>query len=207
MRYEPGHSDRTRKKLLEQAVLSLHQSGPDRTSVADLMSRVGMTNGGFYRHFPSKEHLILEAMDEMLLRSRQRFESFATGVPPTTALSNYIRFYLSTEHVNDRLTGCALPSLSADVTRMSPAAKSRHSIALHRLRAIMADMLLAMGLPRTVALENATSVFVELVGAITLARAAENETDASLILEHSETTIRKRLNLSPSSAPGRVPTD
>lgn len=204
MRYQPGHNDRVRKAVLEQAVLSLQEAGPDRTSLAELMSRSGMTSGGFYRHFESKEHLLLEAIDEMLRRSEQRFRGFLDGTSPTTALSNYLGFYLSAEHVNDRSAGCALPSLSFDVLRMTKAARKRHASALNSLIVLMTGVLQEMGFAPDVALENAASAFAELIGAVTIARAADDESDAILILERSEVAIRKRLNLPPFALSPRL---
>lgn len=197
MRYQPGHNERVRKAVLEQAVLCLQEAGPDRTSLAELMSRSGMTSGGFYRHFESKEHLLLEAVDEMLLRSEQRFRAFLDGASPTMALSDYLQSYLSPEHLNDRSAGCALPSLSFDVLRMNDAARKRHASALKSLTSLMTGLLQEMGFAPDLALENATSAFAEMIGSVTVARAADKEADAILVLERSEIAIRKRLNLPP----------
>jgi TetR/AcrR family transcriptional repressor of nem operon len=70
MRYMKGHGLHTRNRIVEEASYGLRQAGADGISVSDLMKLAGLTHGGFYAHFESREALIIEAFAEWIERSR-----------------------------------------------------------------------------------------------------------------------------------------
>lgn len=198
MRYDTEHKSLVRKKILSEAVLLLQIDGPDGVSVAGLMSRLGLTHGGFYGHFSSKEDLVLEAVDQMLNASLHELKLLIDGSPtPEIALTTYLDFYLSFDHIKDRGDGCALPSLAADVGRMGILAKDRLTASLRRLTTMISKLLEAIGFPSDEAETHANSMFAEFVGAVTLARAAGSEEEARMVLYRSNTVIRHRMNLPP----------
>ena len=110
MRYDAEHKERTRLRLLTEAAIMLREEGPHGLSVATLMKRQGLTHGGFYAHFASKDDLIAQAIDVMFERTCERFETRTRGLAPQEALAGYIAYYLSPAHCNKPGQGCAIPA-------------------------------------------------------------------------------------------------
>ena len=78
MRYVKGHGQQTRSRIVEEASYGLRQAGVDGMSVADLMKRVGLTHGGFYAHFESREALVIEAFASAMDRTVSHGPTVAT---------------------------------------------------------------------------------------------------------------------------------
>ncbi|MGH8080248.1 MAG: TetR/AcrR family transcriptional regulator, partial [Lysobacter sp.] len=99
MRYDSEHKLKTRERVLAVAAEAIRDQGPHRVGVAAVMSEAGLTHGGFYAHFASKDELITAAIDHMFLDARGRFDRYASSdKPPAQVLSGYIDFYLSRGH-------------------------------------------------------------------------------------------------------------
>jgi TetR/AcrR family transcriptional repressor of nem operon len=90
-----------------------------------MMAQAGLTHGGFYAHFKSKDALVAEAIDAMFEDARARFERTAVERDPRAALRSYVGFYLSRSHRDARDRGCPLPSLSGDLARSEPVSRER----------------------------------------------------------------------------------
>ncbi|MCX8255559.1 Transcriptional regulator, TetR family [Beijerinckiaceae bacterium RH AL1] len=163
-RYAKGHKGETRARIIELASKRFRKEGIDGVGVATLMADAGLTNGGFYAHFASKEELIKEAV----LHGLGKLPGEATweGEPD---LPQLIRDYLSTKHRTDAASGCAMAALSGDLARRP--AESRQAIeekGMGLLRHI------ADGLPASVAAEErmprAIAVFSHMLGTLQMAR-------------------------------------
>ena len=102
MRYDAGHKMETRKKVLREAAKAVRALGPDRVSVADVMASVGLTHGGFYAHFKSKDDLLAAAVDEMFIDAGALVDRSIAGLGPAEGLSDYIDNYLSARHRDAR---------------------------------------------------------------------------------------------------------
>ena len=120
MRYVKGHGQQTRSRIVENASYGLRQSGAEGMSVVDLMKLVGLTHGGFYSHFDSREALFIEAfalaMDQTVADWHQLFKA----LPVEKRFDALVDGYLSARHRDDRARGCVLPALGADIARSSP---------------------------------------------------------------------------------------
>ena len=79
MRYDAEHKQRTREKVLKAAAKVIRAKGPDRIGVAEVMADVGLTHGGFYAHFESKDDLVSAAIEKMLEESRARLRHETEG--------------------------------------------------------------------------------------------------------------------------------
>src|SRR5271167_834435 len=123
MRYDADQKQRTHNQILAEAATAIRAKGPDRMVVAEVMSKAGLTHGGFYAHFASKDDLIAEAIGEMFRQAGGKFDRIAGELAPAEALATYIDFYLSAEHRDARSSGCPLPTLSADLPRLPDAAR------------------------------------------------------------------------------------
>jgi TetR/AcrR family transcriptional repressor of nem operon len=193
MRYDENHKLETRAKVLSAAARALRADGPERVGVAGVMAQAGLTHGGFYAHFASKEDLIAQAIGPMFLEAQAKMAASVEGKGPAEALKSYINFYLSRSHRDERDTGCPLPALSADLARMPQAARERFGEGVEGLRQRLAGWLEGMGKPQPQVL--AASVLAEMVGAVTLARAIADRGQSDAMLKMSRAALRARLGL------------
>ena len=145
MRYEPDHKQQTRQRVLKAATRAIRAEGPHQMAVAKVMAKAGLTVGGFYAHFSSKDDLIAAAIDEMFAEARSRVILETGELPPAEALSAYIDFYLSPAHRDARATGCPMPSLAADLPRLSPTARERFAAGVAGLRRRIGERLALLG--------------------------------------------------------------
>ena len=193
MRYDSDHKARTRERILDEAASAIRAAGPQGVSVGGLMKKAGLTHGGFYAHFGSKDDLVAEAIGHMFGGPYANFAALTEGKPPAEALAAYVDFYLSPRHRDARDRGCPLPALSGDLARMPASARARFGEGAERLRASIAGLLDAMGRddPDTLA----ASAIAEMVGAIALARATDDPARSDEILAATRSAVRKRLGL------------
>lgn len=191
MRYDAEHKQKTRQRVLDEAARAIREEGPHRLGVAGIMARAGLTHGGFYAHFPSKEAFVSEAIAHMF-QAGPRLEALK-GQAPREALVGYIDLYLSRRHRDTRAGGCPLPYLAVDAPRLSEASRERYARGVANLTDIIAAHLVAMR--REHPQDEASSVLAELVGALTLARAEPDPDRSDSILERSRAHLKRRLGL------------
>jgi len=87
MRYDAEHKQKTRERVLDEAAKAIRAEGPHRVGVAGIMAKAGLTHGGFYAHFASKDELVLAAIGRMFEQgAKRRLNQFA-DLPPAQALS------------------------------------------------------------------------------------------------------------------------
>jgi TetR/AcrR family transcriptional repressor of nem operon len=193
MRYEPEHKEQTRQRVLKAATRAIRAEGPHRMAVAKVMARAGLTVGGFYAHFSSKDDLIAAAIDEMFAEARSRVLLETGERPPAEALGAYIDFYLSASHRDARATGCPMPSLAADLPRLTEKARERFAAGVQGLRRRIGDRLALLG--HTDPEAEASSMIAELVGALSLARAEPDPAASDVILDRSKAALKRRFAL------------
>lgn len=193
MRYDAEHKDKTRQRVLKEAARAIRAEGPHRVAVAGVMAKAGLTHGGFYAHFASKDELVAEAIGTMFEDAAKRFGREADGRDSAAALDAYIDFYLSTAHRDAPSTGCPLPSLSADLPRLAEPARQRFEQGVAALTGRIAGLLTARGQADAEAL--AGSVIAELVGALALSRAVADPVRSQSILDNSRAALKTRLGL------------
>jgi TetR/AcrR family transcriptional repressor of nem operon len=193
MRYDIDHKARTRERILDEAANAIRAAGPQGVSVGGLMKKAGLTHGGFYAHFGSKDDLVAEAIGHMFGGPYANFAALTEGKPPAEALACYVDFYLSARHRDARDRGCPLPALSGDLARMPASARARFGEGAEQLRASIAGLLKAMGRDDSDPL--AASAIAEMVGAIALARATDDAARSDGILAATRKALRARLGL------------
>ena len=191
MRYDRDHKERTRQKVLDEAAAAIREVGPDRIGVAGLMAEVGLTHGGFYAHFKSKDALVAEAITEMFEQGYQVFLSSTSDLDSAAGLARFVDGYLSTRHRDEPDHGCPMPSLSGDVARLPAASRKRFAAGATRLTNSIAELLESLRKPN--ARDLAASIVAEMVGAMALARAVPDPTESARILERSRKGIKARL--------------
>ncbi|MDE1172100.1 MAG: TetR/AcrR family transcriptional regulator [Parvibaculaceae bacterium] len=193
MRYDPEHKERTRAKVLKEAARAIKANGPDQISVAGIMASAGLTHGGFYAHFKSRDDFIAETVAYVFDEANSVVGKVMGDLPPAPALAAYIDFYLSQRHRDSRAIGCPLAALSGDLSRLGPTARVSFTAGFNRLSTAIASKLKALGYEDPDAL--ASSVLSELAGALMLSRATEDMTLSKKILDCSKTALRQRLGL------------
>lgn len=193
MRYDAEHKARTRSRVLQEAIRAIRTEGPDRIGVAGVMKRAGLTHGGFYAHFQSKDDLVLAAIEQMFADVQGAFQHYTAGKPPREALRAYIGFYLSRTHRDSRDSGCPLPVLASDLPRLAAPTRARFAEGVTRLTASLARLLGELGRSDPQAL--ASSVLAELIGALSLARAVDDEAQSDALLSRSRAALYARLGL------------
>lgn len=193
MRYDAEHKQRTREKVLDAAAEAIRVDGPHKVGVAEVMTRAGLTHGGFYAHFKSKDDLVACTIGHMFDQGVLRRIESLKGLPPAEALSAHLDFYLSESHRDSRTTGCAMTALAADLPRLPLAAQESFASGVRRMTGRITDLLAAAG--HADAEDLGSSMVAEMVGALSLARAEPDRELSSLILERSRRTLKQRLDL------------
>jgi TetR/AcrR family transcriptional repressor of nem operon len=111
------HKDRTRARIVEAAARAFRERGVEPVAIADVMHAAGLTHGGFYAHFRSKDALVAEATVRGLADSRSAFLADAAAASPQAPLREIIRRYVSRSHRDRPAEGCAMPALAAEIAR------------------------------------------------------------------------------------------
>src|SRR3954467_220421 len=167
MRYCKEHKLETHSRIVKKASVRLRERGAHGIGVADLMKDAGLTHGGFYAHFDSREALVIEAFGYAMDRSTERWRKLAEQTPPDQRLAAIVEAYLTPAHRDDPGHGCAVPTLGAEIARES--AKTRKAFAA-RLEQ-MIDMIAAQipELPRRTARKQAMASPAPMMGPLVLA--------------------------------------
>jgi TetR/AcrR family transcriptional repressor of nem operon len=167
----------TRRNIVDAAARLFRARGIDAVSVADIMQSLGLTVGGFYRHFESKEALVAEAIESASLQSM-------SGAVEAEAL---LASYLSMAHRSNLERGCPVAALCSEVAHQGRVTRKAFSAAVERLVARVESA--APGMDKKRVLVTAT----ELVGALMLARATTDEKLAREILDAASSAISLRV--------------
>ena len=195
MNAKAEQKERTHETILQSTSRLLRQRGISGASVADVMKGAGLTVGGFYAHFDSKDDLVAASIDEMFRQGAKRFEGETEGAVGASALSRYIDFYLSADHRDSKGIGCPLPYLSGDAPRLSDRSRAAFAAGVAGLAERLAALLQALG--REDAPGEASSLLAEMVGALALARADPDRARSDMILGRSRASLKARFGLEP----------
>lgn len=182
MRYDPEHKAQTRERILTEAAALIRLDGPERMGVAAVMKKAGLTHGGFYAHFASKEDLLEAAIGHMF---DERYDAYFPNLdaPPRETLQRFIRWYLSPQHVEARHKGCPIPALAGEAHRMSEAAQRGFAAGTSRLIEAIAILIERLGTPKTIAITRSRLAVGQMVGAIMVARTLPDAVQAGEVLD------------------------
>lgn len=171
---------RNRERIIDAAARLFRERGFDGIGVAELMNEVGLTHGGFYGHFASKDDLEVQACTRALARSLTLWKRRSERVQdnPLSAIADV---YLSAGHRDDPGAGCLLAALGSDVWRRSPGI--RHAVTEYLNSAF--DLLtgLVPGRSKAARRRKAIDTYARLVGALVLARAVDDDALSREILD------------------------
>lgn len=178
MRVTKEEMDQNHQRIVQNASALIREWGIENTSVAAIMREAGLTHGGFYRHFDSKDALMIAALkaafDEGLSALDARFEKHA----PQAAVAAHQSNYLGKGHIENPQWGCPMPTLAREAALGSDAMKAAFGEGLRRTA-----RTLARGMTGTEAekRDQALRRIALLAGAVMLARGSDAETAAQLL--------------------------
>ncbi|MDE1190165.1 MAG: TetR/AcrR family transcriptional regulator [Pantoea sp.] len=191
-----SHKARTRQRILDEAAKVMRECGTESIGVASLMKRVGLTHGGFYAHFASRDVLVEAVIAQMFADSAQRLAAIVQIEDPAQRLNQLIDNYLSDVHRVTPGEGCPLPALASEMAHLPLEARTLFSQRREVVRQRLAQPLQELGNPQADRL--AASILAEMVGAMALARACPDDTEASQILADSRLSVKQRAGLKPA---------
>ena len=189
-RTTPSRKEVTHERIVGAAARATRRSGYDGTGVADIMKEVGLTHGGFYAHFASRDAMLAEAAERAGAETVATLMRVAADAPPQEALRSMIRAYLSKEHVDGVETGCPVAALGSEMPRQAPKVRRAATRGIKEMIDVVARHSTGQGEPS--AYEHALVTVSTLVGALVLARAVDDPKLSKALrvasLKHFEST-------------------
>ncbi|MCA1475212.1 TetR/AcrR family transcriptional regulator [Bradyrhizobium sp. NBAIM08] len=170
MRYSREHKQETHDRIVKKASVRLREKGAHGIGVADLMKEAGLTHGGFYAHFDSREALVIEAFAYAMDRSMEHWRKLTGEVAPEKRLALIAESYLSTLHRDNPGHGCSIPALGAEIARESPRTRKAFAGKLDEMIEALTDTIPNM--PRKAARKQAIATLATMAGTMLLARIA-----------------------------------
>jgi TetR/AcrR family transcriptional regulator, transcriptional repressor for nem operon len=168
MRYRPEHKIETHHKIVKDASRRVRAEGTNGTAVSAVMRDAGLTHGGFYKHFGSKDDLLLESLSEAFREMADRLAQVGEHSQNGTAWKAIVKAYLSPEHCDHTERGCPLAALAPELARADKTMKPRIAEELVKYKS---RMLPFMPGRRAAEKERAFfSIFSTMIGAIEIAR-------------------------------------
>ena len=168
MRYPPQHKAEVHQQIVKDASRRIRAEGMSGAAVSAMMRDSGLTHGGFYKHFGSKDELLMESLSEAFREIADRLAQAGEQSKPETAWKAIVKAYLSLEYCDHVEYGCPLTALAPELARTDKTTKPR---IFEELKKYRSRMLPYMPGRRTADKERAFfSIFSTMVGAIEIAR-------------------------------------
>jgi len=193
MRTKRAQKSEAHERILRAAARMMRDSGPERISVDSLMRKAGLTHGGFYAHFKSRDAMVAETLGAIFSESLRSMHMLFDGLPPRQALTKFINWYLSPEHREGAIPTCPVVAFSADLPRQSERFRSVFKSGLKQVVGVLVDWMAAAGIDRAQAL--AASLLSALAGSINVSRAIDDPRLADAILKSTRESFLERLGL------------
>jgi AcrR family transcriptional regulator len=168
----PSRKEATHERIVATAARAIRRSGYDGTGVAEIMKEAGLTHGGFYAHFDSRESMLAEAADRAGADGIARLAQVAAAAPPRKALETLLRTYLSEAHVKGAETGCAVAALGSEMPRQAPNVRRAATRRIKEMVDLVARLSPDWGQPG--AHDRALVTMATALGALVVARAVDD---------------------------------
>ncbi|MHC1548318.1 TetR/AcrR family transcriptional regulator [Phyllobacterium sp. K27] len=179
MRVSKEQAAENRARIIEVASQQFRQKGFDGIGVADLMKNAGLTHGGFYGHFASKDDLIAVSCDEAMKRSAEKWSAL-TEQGPKEALAAIVSSYLAKSHSGGLANSCTMAMLAPDIARHGGEVQTNFTDGTKKLLEILESVI--SGSSNRAKREKAIATMAGLVGAVVLSRAVNDPAFADEIL-------------------------
>jgi TetR/AcrR family transcriptional regulator, transcriptional repressor for nem operon len=172
------------ERIVKAASRGIRRDGIDNVSVAELMSEAGLTHGGFYRHFDSRDELMAEAIAEALEQGAERFSASA-ALGGQSALDAIIDGYLSRFHRDKPETGCAVAALPGDIARADSRCRGSYARQVRSYIAVLTELIPSGDS------DDAQLILAALIGGLVLARAVGDRALSDEILDRVARALRR----------------
>jgi TetR/AcrR family transcriptional regulator, transcriptional repressor for nem operon len=181
--------ERSHEAIVHAAAASVREKGLGATSVGDVMAAVGLTHGGFYAHFASRDGMLLAAVERAFSEGRDMIESLVARRRSESRMASFASIYLSKLHIGHPEVGCAAAALAVDAARSSPEVSGAFADGISTyLAALEADF--GGG---DHASEDAALLLSALVGAVALSRGMGANTLAGDLPKRVEAALKRRV--------------
>jgi TetR/AcrR family transcriptional repressor of nem operon len=180
MRKSKLEAAETRRQIVSLAADEFRLNGVTATGVVPLMSKAGLTQGGFYKHFESKDQLIAEACTVALAGLVDRFKT-DSAVGGEEGFKAIVESYLSAGHRENRKGGCPLAAIGSELVRADQKTREAASQGFHDLVEVMAKSLDLNGSEQ--ARSHAMFAMAAMVGAVTMSRIIPDEQASLAVLK------------------------
>jgi TetR/AcrR family transcriptional repressor of nem operon len=168
MRYSPEHKAQNHENILSVASRSFREHGGDSSGIGTVMKKVGLTKGGFYRHFESKDDLFVEAVARAFDEMGRGMLEIANSAPEGDALRAMIEYYLSARHANAPGVGCVVAALGPELARKPLSVRRRIEASLDAYRERLLPFV--PGQTREEKLTKCRLLFSSMAGVLMMAR-------------------------------------
>jgi TetR/AcrR family transcriptional repressor of nem operon len=173
----------TRRRIVAVAAREFCRNGVAATGLADVMAAAGLTQGGFYRHFASKDQVLEESLDIASQTLIHRIEPAAKESSGKSALNAALASYLSTDHRDNAAGGCPFVALGSELARGSERVRDAATTGVRAVLDTIAGEV--EGVSRATAKRRALVILSTLVGALTLARMVDDQQLSDAFLEQA----------------------
>jgi TetR/AcrR family transcriptional regulator, transcriptional repressor for nem operon len=180
MRKSRAETAKTRERIVKAASAQFAADGISDAALARVMAAAGLTHGGFYRHFASKDQLALEACSQTVLSLIASLESLINGKPREQALGLLVGRYVSRAHRDEPRTGCPLAALGSELARRDTRTRHAAMEGFLQLSRLIASHLETV--PSRKRAEMSMAIVSAMVGAIILARIAPDSRTSDSVL-------------------------
>lgn len=189
MRYTEEHKAEVRARIVGQAARALRASGLAGVAIPALMKRAGLTHGGFYRHFESRDELVAEALAAASDETEQKL--FAAAENADDPLRAVVDGYLTRDHRKHPSLGCALAALGAEAPRQEPIVKRAFdTIAVRFLRRLEKAAHGEPTHPGAELHDDTLAIASAMIGALVLSRMLRDEALADRVLAATRSLLR-----------------
>lgn len=220
MPYSPAHKPKTRIRIINAATAEFKRNGYENVTIDQVMGAAGMTRGGFYAHFKNKEDLFVACVENgmSLLSSPVLAKLRKEEIRGKDWITSFAKLYLSRLHIENPDMGCALPTLSTEVSRSGEKARAAFSKVIAQTSEKLAQKLAKQdavpGMDKPTDIddmakrsevpdayrEEATSMLAMMVGAVVLSRAVDDATADDILKRTRNSILQTRGKLAPGDA-------
>jgi TetR/AcrR family transcriptional regulator, transcriptional repressor for nem operon len=192
---QPSRKEVSHERIVATAARAIRRGGFDGVGVADIMKEAGLTHGGFYAHFSSRNALLAEALARAGQDSAARVSegTSARQARGASAFSAMVEAYLSNDHLANIESGCPVAALVSEMPRQSPEVRE---MSAQRVRGLVAAVRRA--LPKDAAADAGPAVASQLIGALQLARALGDNAEGRALLKAARRTLLAQYDRKPS---------
>lgn len=184
MRYSSEHKAETHAKIVRTAANEFRAHGVDGVGVADLMNKVGLTHGGFYAHFKSRDALLAEALDAAFDDTLAQLGKAAAAAPPEERQQAIVNTYLGPVHRDRPDRGCAIAALGGEVSRLDAGLRDQFERRIEAMLALLND-----NTSDPQQREASIRLLSTLVGALLMSRVVASEQLSNEILNAGKKAI------------------